>query len=46
MRKFDSAIIGQPSLDINTDHTGHTIREIGGAVVYSGYAADALGHHI
>jgi sugar/nucleoside kinase (ribokinase family) len=45
-KKFDSAIIGQPSLDINTDHTGHTIREIGGAVVYSGYAADALGHHI
>jgi sugar/nucleoside kinase (ribokinase family) len=43
-KKFDSAIIGQPSLDINTDHTGYTIREIGGAVVYSGYAADSLGH--
>ena len=44
MAQFDSAIIGQPSLDINTDHTGTTVREIGGAVVYSGYAASALGH--
>ncbi|GMO50227.1 MAG: PfkB family carbohydrate kinase [Treponemataceae bacterium] len=45
-KKFDTAIIGQPSLDINTDHTGSTIREIGGAVVYSGYAASALGHPV
>jgi sugar/nucleoside kinase (ribokinase family) len=43
-KKFDTAIIGQPSLDINTDHTGTTVREIGGAVVYSGYAASSLGH--
>jgi sugar/nucleoside kinase (ribokinase family) len=42
--QFDSLIIGQPSLDVNTDHEGNTIREIGGAVVYSGYAAAALGH--
>ena len=42
--QFDSLIIGQPSLDINTDHEGNTIRETGGAVVYSGYAAAALGH--
>ena len=45
-RQFDSLIIGQPSLDINTDHTGHTIRETGGAVVYSGFAAAALGHAV
>jgi sugar/nucleoside kinase (ribokinase family) len=45
-KQFDSLIIGQPSLDINTDHEGHTIREIGGAVVYSGFAAAALGHQI
>jgi sugar/nucleoside kinase (ribokinase family) len=45
-KKFDTAIIGQPSLDINTDHTGFTVREIGGAVVYSGYAASALGHPV
>ncbi|MDR1902436.1 MAG: ribokinase [Treponema sp.] len=44
MTTFDSFIIGQPSLDINTDYEGHTIREIGGAVVYSGFAAAALGH--
>ena len=45
-RQFDSLVIGQPSLDINTDYTGHTIRETGGAVVYSGYAAAALGHPV
>ena len=43
---YDLMIIGQPSLDINTDHLGHTVREIGGAVVYSGYAAAALGHSV
>lgn len=41
---FDTFIIGQPSLDINTDYDGTTIRAYGGAVVYSGYAAGALGH--
>jgi len=44
--QFDSLIIGQPSLDVNTDHTGRTIREIGGAVVYSGFAAAALGRRV
>jgi len=44
--QFDSLVIGQPSLDINTDYTGHTIRETGGAVVYSGFAAAALGHPV
>lgn len=42
--KFDTFIIGQPSLDINTDYDGTTISAFGGAVVYSGYAAGALGH--
>ncbi|MCL2105842.1 MAG: ribokinase [Oscillospiraceae bacterium] len=46
MPAFDLLIIGQPSLDINTDHLGHTVREIGGAVVYSAYAASALGHSV
>jgi sugar/nucleoside kinase (ribokinase family) len=45
-KQFDSLVIGQPSLDINTDYTGHTIRETGGAVVYSGFAAAALGHPV
>jgi sugar/nucleoside kinase (ribokinase family) len=45
-KQFDILIIGQPSLDINTDHLGHRIKEIGGAVVYSGFAASALGHRV
>ena len=43
-QKFDTFIIGQPSLDINTDYDGTTISAYGGAVVYSGFAAGALGH--
>jgi len=42
----DLLIVGQPSLDINTDYLGRTIHEIGGAVVYAGYAAAALGHSV
>ena len=45
-KQYDSLIIGQPSLDINIDHRGRTIRETGGAVVYSGFAAAALGHPV
>jgi sugar/nucleoside kinase (ribokinase family) len=45
-QKFDTLIIGQPSLDVNTDYDGTTIREVGGAVVYSGYSAAALGHRV
>ncbi|HOG00381.1 MAG: pfkB family carbohydrate kinase [Firmicutes bacterium ADurb.Bin248] len=41
---FDLLIIGEPSLDINTDYGGETVRETGGAVVYAGYAASALGN--
>ncbi len=44
MSKYDSLILGQVSMDINVDHTGHEIREIGGAVVAAGFAASALGH--
>jgi len=43
---YDLLIVGQPSLDLNTDHLGHTVRETGGAVVYAGYAAAALGHSV
>jgi sugar/nucleoside kinase (ribokinase family) len=44
MSKYDSLIMGQVSLDINVDHTGQVLREVGGAVVASGFAASALGH--
>ncbi|MDL2235118.1 PfkB family carbohydrate kinase [Christensenellaceae bacterium OttesenSCG-928-L17] len=43
-KKFSTFILGQPSLDINTDYDQTTIRAVGGAVVYSGYAASAMGH--
>ena len=43
-KKYDTLILGQVSMDINVDHDGKEIREIGGAVVASGYAASALGH--
>lgn len=43
---YDLLIIGQPSLDVNTDHLGNTVHEIGGAVVYSAYAAASLGHSV
>ncbi|MCL2494853.1 MAG: PfkB family carbohydrate kinase [Oscillospiraceae bacterium] len=46
MKNYDLLIVGQPSLDINTDYLGSTIHEIGGAVTYSGYAASALGHSV
>ena len=44
MSKYESLILGQVSLDINVDHTGRVHREVGGAVVASGFAASALGH--
>lgn len=45
-KKFDLFILGQPSLDVNTDYDGTVVRAYGGAVVYSGYAASALGHNV
>ena len=44
MHDYDLLILGQVSMDINVDHLGHEVRELGGAVVASGYAASALGH--
>jgi len=46
MSMVDLLIVGQPSLDVNTDHLGNTVREIGGAVTYSAYAASSLGHSV
>ncbi|MDD3410646.1 MAG: PfkB family carbohydrate kinase [Eubacteriales bacterium] len=43
MNDFDILIMGQLSLDINTDYGGRTERVIGGAVLASGMAADATG---
>lgn len=43
MNAFDILIIGQLSLDVNTDFGGRTERVIGGAVLCSGFAADASG---
>ncbi|MDR1807901.1 MAG: PfkB family carbohydrate kinase [Propionibacteriaceae bacterium] len=46
MTDFDTVVVGQVSRDINTDYQGHTVYELGGAVVYSSYAAAALGHRV
>jgi len=43
MNSFDIMIIGQLSKDINTDFGGRTESVIGGAVLASGFAADASG---
>ena len=43
MKNVDIMIVGQLSLDINTDFGGRVERAIGGAVVYSGFAANAAG---
>ena len=44
MSRYDLLILGQVSKDINVDHEGREVREIGGAVVASGFAASSLGH--
>ena len=43
---LDTFIVGQVSEDINVDYDGKTIRELGGAVVYSGFVAGNLGHKV
>ena len=43
MNNVDIMIVGQLSLDINTDYGGREERVIGGAVLCSGFAADASG---
>jgi len=44
MRKYDTLIIGPVSLDCNIDHLGNSYKEIGGAIVQSGFAAAKAGH--
>ena len=43
MKPFDTLVIGPISLDINIDHEDTIEREVGGAVVQSGWAAAASG---
>ncbi len=43
-KPFDSMIIGQICLDTNTDYDGRVERRYGGAVLFSGHAAGAIGH--
>lgn len=44
--KFDSLIIGELSMDTNVDYDGATVKAWGGAVLYSGYAAAAMGRRV
>ena len=46
MQHYESIIIGHITEDINIDHTGHTDRICGGAVLYSSASAHALGHRV
>lgn len=46
MDNFDIMIIGQLSLDINTDYDGRKESVIGGAVLCSGFAAEASGARV
>ncbi len=43
---YKSAIIGHITQDFNTDHLGNTIKQYGGAVLYSSASAHALGHRV
>ncbi len=43
VQTFHYAILGQPSLDIDVDYDGTTLRHFGGAVVYGTFTACALG---
>ncbi len=44
--KYDSIIIGHITMDINTDSDGVTVKQEGGAVLYSSASAFALGHRV
>lgn len=46
MDRFDIMIIGQLSLDINTDFDGRQESVVGGAVLASGFAAEASGARV
>lgn len=43
---YDTLIIGQVCLDTNTDYDGAVARSFGGAVLFSGHAAAAMGHAV
>ncbi|MBQ5950914.1 MAG: ribokinase [Lachnospiraceae bacterium] len=43
---YDIMIIGQMTLDHNTDYDGREEFRTGGAVTFSGYAAAAIGHSV
>lgn len=43
---FDTMIIGQICMDTNTDYDGRTEHRYGGAVLYSGHAAAAIGQNV
>lgn len=43
---FDTLIIGQVCLDTNTDYDGTVARSFGGAVLFSGHAAAAMGNEV
>ena len=44
--RFDTIIIGQVCLDTNTDFDGRTEHRYGGAVLYSGHAANSIGKKV
>ena len=44
MKSYDILIIGPVSLDHNIDHLGNERKDLGGAVVYSGFAAGRSGN--
>lgn len=44
--RFDTMIIGQVCLDTNTDFDGRTEHCYGGAVLYSGHAANSIGKKV
>ncbi|MBR3554167.1 MAG: ribokinase [Clostridia bacterium] len=46
MPHYEAVIIGHITEDVNIDHTGHTDRICGGAVLYSSASAFALGHRV
>ena len=43
MKKYDTLVVGPISLDINIDYQDNVEREVGGAVVQSGWAAASSG---
>lgn len=43
-KTYDTLVIGPISLDHNIDHEGGEYKEVGGAIVASGFAAAKMGH--